>query len=126
MTLTSGQSAQLNVVYAPTTSGSASATLTFTTASSSKSTESLTGTGVSPQVSVNLSWNASTSSVSGYNVYRGTTSGVYTRINTALDPMTSYTDSTVSSGKTYYYAATSVDSNGQESTYSAPTQVAIP
>ena len=126
MTLTSGQSAQLNIVYAPTTSGAASATLTFITASSSKSTESLTGTGVSPQVSVSLSWNASTSSVSGYNVYRGTTSGVYTKINTALDPMTTYTDSTVSSGKTYYYAATSVDSSGQESTYSAPIQVAIP
>ncbi len=126
MTLASGQSAQLNVVYAPTTSGSASATLTFTTASSSRNTESLTGTGVSPQVSVSLSWNASTSSVSGYNVYRGTTSGVYTKINTALDPSTSYTDGTVSSGKTYYYAATSVDSTGLESTYSAPIQVAIP
>jgi Abnormal spindle-like microcephaly-assoc'd, ASPM-SPD-2-Hydin len=126
MTLASGQTAQLNVVYAPTTSGAASATLTFTTGSSSKSTESLTGTGVSPQVSVSLSWNASTSSVSGYNVYRGTTSGVYSKINTALDPSTTYTDTTISSGKTYYYAATSVDSNGQESTYSAPTQVAIP
>jgi len=59
-------------------------------------------------------------------VYRGTTSGVYTKINSSLDPGTSYTDSTVASGTTYYYAATSVNSSGQESTYSSPIQVAVP
>jgi fibronectin type 3 domain-containing protein len=75
---------------------------------------------------VTLSWTASTSPVSGYNVYRGTTSGVYTKINSALDPSTSYTDNTVASGTTYYYAATAVNSSGQESGYSSPIQVSVP
>jgi len=125
LTLSAGQSAQWNIVYAPTTSGSASATLTLiSNASDAKATESLTGTGVPPQV--NLSWNTSTSSVIGYNVYRGTAVGSYSKINTSLDPNTMYTDSNVVSGTTYYYAATAVNSSGQESSYSTPLQVAIP
>ncbi|MFZ0734263.1 MAG: choice-of-anchor D domain-containing protein [Candidatus Sulfotelmatobacter sp.] len=126
LTLNSGQSAQVNIIYAPTTSGSASATLTYTTSSSSKSSEALSGTGVSPTYSVSLSWNASTSSVTGYNVYRGTTVGSYSKINTSVDPNTTYTDSSVVGGTTYYYAATAVNSSGQESSYSSPIQVAIP
>jgi hypothetical protein len=126
LTLNSGQSAQITVSFAPTTAGASSATLTYTTSTSAKSTESTSGTGVAPQYTVNLSWNASTSSVSGYNVYRGTTSGVYTKINSAVDPATSYSDNTVAAGTTYYYAATSVSSSGQESTYSAPIQVSVP
>lgn len=126
LTLNSGQSAQVNVIYAPTTSGSSSATLTYTTSTSSRSTESLSGTGVSPTYSVTLTWTASTSSVTGYNVYRGTTSGSYTKINTSLDPSTTYTDNAVVAGTTYYYAATAVNSSGQESGYSSPIQVSIP
>jgi len=38
----------------------------------------------------------------------------------------SYTDSTVQSGQTYYYATTAVDSSGVESTYSNQVQVAVP
>jgi len=38
----------------------------------------------------------------------------------------SYSDSTVQSGQTYYYATTAVDSSGTESTYSNQVQVAIP
>ncbi len=127
LTLNVGQSTQINVVFDPTTASAVSATLTLiSNASNSKATESLTGTGVSPQYSVSLSWNASTSSVTGYNVYRGTAVGSYSKINTTLDPNTTYTDSTVVSGATYYYAATAVDSSGQESTYSSPVQVAVP
>jgi hypothetical protein len=127
LTLNSGQSTQLNVAFDPTASGSASATLTYASnASNSKATESASGTGVSTQYSVNLSWESSTSTVSGYNVYRGTTAGSYSKINTALDPGTTYTDNSVVAGTTYYYSATSVNSSGQESTYSAPITVSIP
>lgn len=126
MTLSSGQSAQVNVVYAPTTPGAASATLTFTTSTSTKSSESLSGTGVTATNSVSLSWSPSTSSVIGYNVYRGTTVGAYTKLNSAVDASTSYTDTTVVSGTTYFYAATSVNSAGQESSYSSPIQVSVP
>ena len=126
-TLSAGQSTQLNLVFAPTNTGSASATVTLiSNASNSKATESLSGTGISPQYSVNLSWNASSSPVTGYNVYRGTTSGVYSKINSSLDPTTAYTDTSVAGGMTYYYAATAVNSSGQESGYSSPIQVSIP
>jgi fibronectin type 3 domain-containing protein len=37
-----------------------------------------------------------------------------------VNPSTAYTDSTVISGQTYYYAATSVNSSGQESALSTP------
>ncbi len=77
---------------------------------------------------VGLSWDASTSQdVVGYNVYRGPSStGPYTKINTALDPNTSYSDGTVQGGQTYYYVTTAVDSVGNESDYSNQTMAVIP
>lgn len=127
LTIASGQSAETKVIFSPTQAGTASGTLTVSSnASNSASGESVNGTGLSPQYSVALSWNRSTSSVAGYNVYRGTTVGVYSRINNNLDATTSYTDNTVVSGMTYYYAATAVSSSGQESGYSSALKVVIP
>jgi len=127
MTLSAGQSAQINIIFSPTNSGTDSGTLTFTSnASNSTATESLSGVGMTPQYSVSLTWNASASSVAGYNIYRGTSPGSYSKINSTLDANTAYTDSTVASGVTYYYAATAVNSSGQESGYSAPFEVSIP
>ena len=87
----------------------------------------MSGVGTVPVYSVNLYWNSSTDVV-GYNVYRSTAAnGNYSKINPSLQPSTSYTDSTVASGQTYYYAATSVNSAGQESGRSTPpVQAAIP
>jgi hypothetical protein len=126
VTINAGQSVAFDVVFAPTQSGSDSSSLSFASTASNQASESLSGTGVNPSYSVNLSWNSSNSPVSGYNVYRGTAPGVYSKINSALDPVTAYTDSTVTAGVTYYYAATSVNSGGQESGYSSPVQVAVP
>jgi hypothetical protein len=124
-TVASGQSVQLNVAFTPKQTGSASANLTFSSnASDAQALESATGTGASPMVT--LGWSASTSSVQGYNVYRGTAPGAYSKINPSLNASTSYTDSTVSPGTTYYYAATAVNSSGEESTYSSPVQVTVP
>lgn len=77
---------------------------------------------------VQLSWDASTSqNVIGYNVFRGANSGgPYTQINSTLDPNTSYTDSTVQDGQTYYYVATAVNSDGTQSQYSNQTEAVIP
>jgi fibronectin type 3 domain-containing protein len=77
--------------------------------------------------SVNLFWNSS-ADVVGYNVYRSTTTnGTYLKINPTLEANTAYTDSTVVAGQTYYYAATSVNSTGQESTRSTPpVQAMVP
>ena len=77
--------------------------------------------------SVALSWNASTSAVSGYNIYRSTMSGSsYLRINSSLVAGLNYTDSTVQNGTTYYYVTTGVDSTGIESVYSNQVPAAIP
>jgi hypothetical protein len=77
--------------------------------------------------SVALSWIASVSVVSGYNVYRGITNGgPYTKINSSLITTLSYTDSSVSSGNTYYYVCKSVDSQGVESIYSNQATAQIP
>jgi len=77
--------------------------------------------------SVALSWIASVSVVSGYNVYRGTTNGgPYTKINSSLVTTLSYTDTAVTSGSIYYYVCTSVDSAGVESIYSNQVTAQIP
>jgi len=78
--------------------------------------------------SVELSWTASTSSnATGYNIYRSTSpDGPFTKINSTPVLGTEYTDTTVASGMTYYYAATSVDLDGGESAYSGLVQVDVP
>jgi hypothetical protein len=125
LTISAGQSIPFNVMFTPQAMGSASATLSFVSnATNSTAQESATGTGTAP--SVGLSWTPSTSQVAGYNVYRGTVVNAYTKINSTLDPGTTYTDTTATPGVTYYYAATSVSSNGEESGYSSPIQVQVP
>jgi cellulose 1,4-beta-cellobiosidase len=77
--------------------------------------------------SVLLSWNPSSSSVAGYNIYRGTVSGgPYMKLNSSLCFATTYTDATVQSGRKYYYVTTAVDSNGVESIDSNEAPAAIP
>ncbi len=74
-----------------------------------------------------LSWTASTSTVSGYNVYRGTVNGgPYTLINLSLVTGPNYTDATVQSGVTYYYVTTAVDSSGVQSVDSNQVIATIP
>ena len=100
-----GASATMNVVFAPAASGSVTGSVTITsTASNSPLTISLSGTGIVVAHSATLNWTASTSIVVGYNVYRGTTSGgPYTRLNSSVNVPTTYIDSSVVSGQTYYY-----------------------
>ncbi len=127
-TIAAGQSSPFTVTFTPSASGASSASLTFSSsASNSPAVQTLTGTGTAPtQHTVDLTWNASSGAV-GYNIYRGTVSGgPYTMINSALDSPTAYTDSTVVSGQTYYYVATAVDGNSDESGYSNQAQAVIP
>ncbi len=128
VTIPSGQSATFTVTFTPQASGATSASLSFASnASNSPTVQSLTGTGVAAgQHTVDLTWNASAGAV-GYNIYRGQVSGgPYTMINSSLDGTTSYTDSTVVSGQTYYYVATAVNSESQESGYSNQATAVIP
>jgi len=129
LTLAAGQSTTFGVTFAPTTSGSLSGSATVTSnASNSPLAVSLTGSGTAPvNHSATLTWVPSASSYAGFNVYRGSVSGgPYAKVNTALLPTTSYIDSSVTSGQTYYYVATEMDSTGAESAYSSEVNATIP
>lgn len=123
-TIAAEQSTTLNVNFAPTTTGSFTGNATITsTATNSPMTIAVAG----GSHSVSLSWTASTSTVVGYNVYRGTVSGgPYTLVNSSLVPGTTYTDLGIASGQTYYYVVTAVNSSGSESVYSNQASAAVP
>jgi hypothetical protein len=126
LTIPAGEESSLNVTFTPQNDGNKSAKLSLASnAANSPASEPLTGTGTAPYVT--LSWNASTSEVTGYNVYRSTSrTGRYNKINASLDPDTTYRDATIVGGSTYFYATTAVNSSGQESGYSNRVEVVVP
>ena len=127
-TLSSGQNTDLSVTFAPAAAGSVTGSASVVSnASGSPTIVSLSGAGVNSHY-VDLSWTASTSSgVTGYDIYRSTTSGgPYTQLNTSLIAGTSYTDSSVVAGQTYYYVTTAVNSGGVQSGYSTPASATVP
>jgi hypothetical protein len=129
LTITSGQSVPYSITFAPQSSGTITATASFANnGSNSTASQSLTGVGSQSQShNVGLTWDASTSDVVGYNIYRGNVSGgPYNKINGNVDPNTSYSDGTVLGGYTYFYVTTAVDSTGQESVYSNEVKAIIP
>jgi hypothetical protein len=82
---------------------------------------------VVPPHLVSLGWSAPTSpGISYYKVYRGTVSGGPYSVLSNRVTVTSYTDSSVQSGSTYYYVTTAVDTSGMESAYSGVAQAVIP
>jgi fibronectin type 3 domain-containing protein len=129
VTLSPSQKLTMGVQFTPPAIGSDTGSVTISSnATGSPAVVSLSGTGAAAtQHSVTLTWNASTSTVSGYNVYRSTVSGSgYSKLNSALVGGLNYTDSTVQSGQTYYYVTTAVDSSGDESGDSNQAQAIIP
>jgi glycosidase len=67
---------------------------------------------------VGLSWNAVTGAA-GYNVYRSVVSGGgRIKVNASLLTGTSFTDTGLQNGRSYYYAVTAVDGIGNESALS--------
>jgi len=128
-TVAAGNSVSFGVTFSPPSSGSSTGSISFLSdAANSPATETLTGSGAqTSQHTVDLSWDPSSSQVAGYNIYRGTRSGgPYSRLNSALQVSTSFTDSGVQSGLTYFYVARSVDPNSQESVPSNEVSAAIP
>ena len=127
--LTPGQTATLNVTFAPAGTGLIPGSVTVTSnATNSPASITLSGTGVQPVPhSVTLTWTASTSTVSGYNAYRSTVSGgPYTKLNSTPIAATTYVDSTVQAAQTYFYVVTSVDSSGVESADSTEVSATVP
>jgi len=76
--------------------------------------------------SITLAWNPSVSTnVVGYNIYSGFTSGVYTSTNFVAGS-TNVTVTGLVEGTTYYFAATAVDTLGNESPFSNVTSYSVP
>lgn len=130
MTLAAGASTSFIVQFAPTSAGSDSGSVTVTSNTPNSPTMVATsGTGTAVvQHSVTLSWIASTSStVIGYNIYRGSVSGgPYTVLNSTPNAGLTYTDMAVTAGQTYYYVVTAIDGSGNESVVSNEVAVTIP
>lgn len=128
-TIAAGQSVSFALIFTPQTSGSASGSISLiSNAANSPTFGTLTGSGMAAlSHSVSLSWTSSPSTVLGYNLYRSATSGgPYTKLNSVLNASTSYIDTSVKSGATYYYVSTAVAGAGSESTYSNQVRAVIP
>ena len=124
--IAAGQQGSFIASFTPTTTGSAIGTITIATNASSSPVVNLSGTGVSGG-SATLTWGASTSSVVGYNAYRGSSaSGPYTLLNSAPVAQLTYKDTTVQAGQTYYWEVTAVGTDGLESAPTAPVSATIP
>jgi Abnormal spindle-like microcephaly-assoc'd, ASPM-SPD-2-Hydin len=127
--IAAGNSALINVTFAPSASGTLSGSVTIASNASDPSVViSLSGTAVQPvSHSVTLSFAPNSSNVVGYNIYRSSTSnGPYTKLNSPILTSTAYTDSAVTASQTYYYVGTSVDSAGTETAYSSQVSATIP
>lgn len=125
LTLNPNQSTSFSVDFDPTTVGSFNGTVSLVSnATGSPTVETFSGTGIH---AVSLTWIASASpGVTGYNIYRGTAPGTYP-VELTSTPVagTSFTDTTVAAGKTYYYVATAV-AGSESSGYSNQAQATVP
>ena len=76
---------------------------------------------------VGLSWNANPEpDVAGYNVYRSTApKGGYLKVTASPLPGTSFLDTAVAVGTTYYYKVTAVNAAGSEGKQSAVVAIAV-
>jgi hypothetical protein len=129
LNLAAGQFTNFSVLFAPLTAGSLSGSVSVaSTATNSPATIALSGSArQATSSSVNLTWSDSSTTVSGFNVYRGaTTGGPYAKVNSSLVPSTTYSDTGVQSGSTYYYVTTAVGTTGAESSYSNESAATIP
>ena len=132
-TLAPSQKAQYTVNFDPKASGNATGTLSIkSNAPNSPLSIALSGSApasspASTSHSVALKWDASSSSVVGYYVYRGSKpSGPYSKLNTSPNSSTAYSDSSVTDGQVYDYVVTAVNSSNVESSDSNQVSVTIP
>jgi hypothetical protein len=88
----------------------------------------LTATLIAGTTNVILSWTQSSSTgVTGYNVYRGTTaSGPFTLITSVNAATFGFQDNTTTAGNTYFYFVTAAASGGVESVHSNEASIVVP
>jgi hypothetical protein len=129
LTLAAGNSATLTVTFAPSATGTLNGSVAVTSnATDPTVTIALSGAAVQPVThTVTLSLSPNSSNVTGYNVYRSTTSnGPYAKLNSPLVTSTSYTDTGVAASQTYFYVGTAVDNAGNETAFSNQVSATIP
>jgi hypothetical protein len=124
----SGSTTSLNLSGTPSTAKSYSFAVKVTGCGGNSSQKSYT---VVIQSTANhivdLSWKPSSSkNIAGYNVYRAPDGVNWKKVNTSLVGSTVYTDSSVANHSTYYYSATAVDVNGNESVKTSAIKAVIP
>ena len=134
LTVAAGQSVPFNVTFAPQKGGSSSGNISFLSdASNSPNNTAFTANAsvasASPASSahrVTLSWR-SNNGAAGYNIYRGASpAGPFSKINPSPHPNSSFTDTSVEDGATYFYITTALNQRGKESKPSNQVQVTIP
>jgi Abnormal spindle-like microcephaly-assoc'd, ASPM-SPD-2-Hydin len=127
--LAPGQATTLTVKFAPTKAGAVSGNITVASnATNSPITIAVSGDGVAAAAhTVTLNWAKSASStVTGYDVYRGTVSGgPYTQIGSTSSSVLDFSDTSVQANVEYFYVVTSVAS-GEQSGYSSQVAVSVP
>lgn len=129
--LNPGQSVQLDAIFDRSVAGTSTGKITVASNATNSITIALSGSATGAQAeattrSVSLKWNAA-ANATGYYVYRGSHSGgPYTRLNSAAVTAADYVDSTAEEGQTYYYAVTSVNAEGVQSSYSNQAEVSVP
>lgn len=127
--LAAGNSVAVNVLFAPISTGTLNGSITIASDATDPTVKiSLLGAAVQPiSHSVTLALAPSSSNVVGYNVYRSSAAnGPYVKLNSPLLDSTTFADSTVVANQTYFYVGTSVDSAGNETTYSNQVSATIP
>jgi fibronectin type 3 domain-containing protein len=125
--IAAGKAVSFSVSFTPSNSGQASGSVQLSNTASPIAI-ALNGNGTTAaQHSVTANWIASVSPVAGYNVYRSTQSGgPFMKVNSTIVQDTGYTDTSVTSGSTYFYAVTAVDANSQESNFSNEAKATVP
>lgn len=128
VTLAPSQSVTVSIGFQPSVAGSATGTLLISSNAANASLQiPLSGDGVSGAThSVALNWQASTSPVVGYFVFRGTSAGNLSQLNVTAVSTTSYTDKNVVNGQTYTYAVKSINANNMLSNFSNTVTVTVP
>ncbi|MGH9686848.1 MAG: choice-of-anchor D domain-containing protein [Candidatus Acidiferrales bacterium] len=129
ITLAPNQSVTISVAFEPKAAGSESGKLLVSSNASNSSLQiGLSGDGVaaSSNHSVALNWQPSTSAVTGYLVFRGSSSANLSQLNVSPVASTTYKDASVVSGQTYVYAVKSIDASNLLSSFSNTVTVTVP
>jgi hypothetical protein len=129
-TLASGQTMVLAVQFSPPSPGQQNGSLVVgSNAATPQLTVPLSGTGTAASAnhSATVSWDNGDPTAISYTVYRsGVSGGPYAPLNASPLSVTTYTDSSVSAGSTYFYVVTESNAAGVESQFSSEVSATVP